>query len=209
MDTVAARVGYGRRVSTNKPVRSLVVAAVLALGLSACRGQSSEASSAARDSASDRAATEPSVTGEPSPTGAREQSVAVPKILDFSAETVTGEPFEGSTLAGKPAVLWFWAPWCPTCRGQIEGVAALVDTYGAEVSFVGVGSLDGEAAIAAFADDVPADLPHLLDPDGEVWRHFGVVEQSTFVVLDAESEVVSEGYLDDTELADLVSGLAG
>ncbi len=42
-----------------------------------------------------------------------------------------------------------------------------------------------------------------------MWRHFGVVEQSTYVVLDADGEVVSEGYLDDAELADMVSDLAG
>ena len=150
-----------------------------------------------------------SAATEPSPERSQDPTVAASEILDFSADTVAGDGFEGASLAGKPAVLWFWAPWCPTCRGQIEGVSALVDEYGDEVNFVGVGSLDEAAAIEGFAADVPADLPHLLDPDGEVWRHFGVVEQSTYVVLDADSTVVSEGYLDDAELADLVSGLAG
>ena len=137
------------------------------------------------------------------------RSAVVSANLDFSADTVTGEAFEGASLSGKPAVLWFWAPWCPTCRGQIEAVSALTDEYGDKVTFVGVGSLDEASAIKGFAEDVPADLPHLLDPDGDVWRHFGIVEQSTYVVLDADGEVVSEGYLDDAELAELVSGLAG
>ncbi|MDH2393959.1 redoxin family protein, partial [Streptomyces sp. HNM0663] len=34
-----------------------------------------------------------------------------------------GKPFDAKTLAGKPAVLWFWAPWCPTCKGQAAETA--------------------------------------------------------------------------------------
>ncbi len=191
-------------------VRSFVLAPVLAVILTACGGESPSPTSASDGTASERTVAEPSestATREKRPEGPQEPSAAV--ILDFSAGTVTGDAFEGASLAGKPAVLWFWAPWCPTCRGQIEGVSALVDEYSDEVNFVGVGSLDEAPAIEGFAADVPTDLPHLLDPDGDVWRHFGVVEQSTYVVLDADSEVVSEGYLDDAELADLVSGLAG
>ncbi len=49
--------------------------------------------------------------------------------LSFSGETIDGEAFEGASLAGRPAVLWFWAPWCPTCRGQIPQVTALASDY--------------------------------------------------------------------------------
>ena len=41
-----------------------------------------------------------------------------------------------------------------------------------------------------------------------MWRHFEIVEQSVFVVLDAEGKVVADGYLSDDELADAVAGLA-
>jgi hypothetical protein len=78
------------------------------------------------------------------------------------------------------------------------------------VSFVGVGSLDGGEAIEDFAGDVPAEeITHLTDPDGEVWRHFGITEQSTYVVLDARGERVTSGYLDDAELRDVVDELVG
>lgn len=190
-------------------VRSLVLTSVLAVVVTACGAESPDPKSAA-----DTATTQPSAApdpdaAEPEAGGSQESSAAVPEALDFSAETVAGDEFDGASLAGKPSVLWFWAPWCPTCRGQIEGVSALAEEYGDEVSFVGVGSLDETSAIEGFAADVPADFPHLLDSEGEVWRHFAVVEQSTYVVLDADSEVVSEGYLSDSELADMVSALAG
>lgn len=129
--------------------------------------------------------------------------------LDFTATTVSGDPFDGASLDGKPTVLWFWAPWCPTCRNQASGVSDLADTYGAEVNVVGVGSLDESAAIDEFAAAVPADFTQLDDPEGEVWRHFGVTAQSTYLVLDAEQTIVASGYLTDEELASTVADLAG
>ena len=30
--------------------------------------------------------------------------------LNFTGTTLSGAPFDGSSLQGKPAVLWFWAP---------------------------------------------------------------------------------------------------
>jgi hypothetical protein len=48
-----------------------------------------------------------------------------------------------------------------------------------------------------------------MDPQGALWRHFGVTAQSTYVVLDADGEVVADGYLDDHVLADKVAELVG
>ncbi len=41
-----------------------------------------------------------------------------------------------------------------------------------------------------------------------MWRRFGVTEQSSYVVLDADGQTVASGFLDDAELADLVARLA-
>lgn len=128
--------------------------------------------------------------------------------LAFSGETLDGASFDGSELAGQPAVLWFWAPWCPTCRAQAAGVSGLAEKYAGEVSVVGVGGLAEVDDIRDYARQVDGPL-HLIDPDGAVWRHFGVTAQSTYVVLDADGAVVAEGYLDDQVLADKVAELAG
>ncbi|WP_323793017.1 TlpA family protein disulfide reductase [Nocardioides sp.] len=129
--------------------------------------------------------------------------------LEFNATTISGDPFAGESLSGKPTVLWFWAPWCSACRNQAPGVSELATTYGDEVNVVGVGSLDESAAIEEFADAVPADFTQLDDPDGAVWRHFGVTAQSTYLVLDADQNVVASGYLSDADLDSTVAGLAG
>lgn len=191
--------------------RSAIAIPALVLVLAGCGSETSDttASEPAADAAAEADSPSPETPSTPAKSPGKDSAATAPAILNFSAETVGGDSFVGADLAGKPSVLWFWAPWCPTCRGQIEGVSSLAEEYGDRVNFVGVGSLDEVSAIGDFAADVPADMPHLVDPEGAVWRHFGIVEQSVYVVLDADSKVVSEGYLDDDALADMVADVAG
>ncbi|QYJ05694.1 redoxin family protein [Nocardioides panacisoli] len=127
--------------------------------------------------------------------------------LAFEATALGGDTFEGESLEGQPTVLWFWAPWCPTCRAQIPNLTDLAARHGEDVSFVGVGGLSDEAAIAETAGDIDG-LTHLIDPEGTVWSHFGVTAQSSYTVLDADGQVVAEGQLADQELTDVVTELA-
>ncbi|MBE1874613.1 TlpA family protein disulfide reductase [Myceligenerans pegani] len=127
---------------------------------------------------------------------------------DFSAETLEGGTFDGASIAGTPTVLWFWAPWCPTCRAQIPTVTSLAEEYDGEVEFVGAGGLASDAEIRELAGDIP-HVTHLIDVDGDVWEKFGVTAQSTFAVIDENGEIVAEGYLDTGALTDLVADLAG
>lgn len=139
--------------------------------------------------------------------GTTRSDQAVPALFDFTGETLEGATFDGRTLAGKPTVLWFWAPWCPTCRAQAPGVSRLAEQYDDRVNVVGVGGLSDATDIRDFAAQVEGPL-HLIDVDGALWRHFGVRAQSTYLVLDATGGIVADGYLDDPVLAAQVAELA-
>ncbi|TIC89018.1 redoxin domain-containing protein [Nocardioides sp. GY 10113] len=182
--------------------------------LTACGSQEGTAGTtdSATDSATDTVtASAPADRPEPATehaNGAGEKDATpVPETLDFTATALDGSTFDGASLAGSPAVLWFWAPWCPTCRAQIPNVTALAKQYDGKVAVVGVGGLDSAGAIEDLAADIP-HVTHLVDDAGEVWQHFEVTAQSTFTVLDADGEVVSEGYLTDDSLNTLVEQLA-
>lgn len=54
-------------------------------------------------------ATSTDVTGDP--TGDATSGAVVPAALQFSAPLVGGGEIELGALAGRPVLLWFWAPW--------------------------------------------------------------------------------------------------
>ncbi|MEV4918596.1 redoxin domain-containing protein [Streptomyces tirandamycinicus] len=134
-----------------------------------------------------------------------------PEALRFTGTTVDGEPFDAKTLAGKPTVLWFWAPWCPKCRAQAAETARVASEYTGKANVVGVAGLDGNAAMKDFvADTKTAGFPHLSDEAGDVWKRFEVTEQSHYVILDKNGKTVYEGVLPGGDgLAEKVAGLTG
>jgi thiol-disulfide isomerase/thioredoxin len=138
---------------------------------------------------------------EPTPAGA---------LLAFSATTVDGKAFDGKSLAGKPAVLWFWAPWCPTCLGQAPGVREAVDLYADDVTIVGVAGLDNAEAMPDFVRMAKVEaMPHIADVAGDVWKRFEVREQSIFVLMDRDGKITFRGRLSSDEVPDRVAALLG
>ncbi len=135
----------------------------------------------------------------------------VPEILKFSGTTVDGKAFDGTTLASKPVVLWFWAPWCPRCRAQASATAKIAAEYRGKVHVVGVAGLDKADAMQRFVTDQQVGgFDHLSDEAGAIWKRFEITEQSTYVVLDAGGNKVFSGNLVAGEgLAEKVSPLVG
>lgn len=141
--------------------------------------------------------------------GGSSADASASSLYDVTSETVDGETWDGADLRGRVTVLWFWAPWCPTCRAQISGINALSAEHGDDVAIVGVGAQDDAQAIAEFAAAVDPAVTSLSDVDGGVWRHFEVTAQSTYLVLDDTGATQAEGYLDEAELASIVADLVG
>ncbi len=199
-----------RWVQARRTVAVLVIGMAASTALVACGSDDETAAAPATSSPTAAAPITPAPTQpEPNPAESGDSQPAVPEILDFSGETVAGDSFSGSSVAGKPVVLWFWAPWCAVCRSQAPQVESLAAEYGDDLAVIGIGSLDSGSAIAGFAEDV-AGPTHLSDPEGELWKRFRISEQSSFVVLDAEgNEVLRTGYNDDDELSAAVEKLVG
>jgi thiol-disulfide isomerase/thioredoxin len=149
----------------------------------------------------DDAATGASATSEtPAP--------AVPEQLRFTANTVDGKEFSGESLAGKPALLWFWAPWCPNCQAEAPTIAeAAKKSTG--VAFVGVAAQDEVPAMRDFVDRFDlGSFPHLADTDAAVWRRFGVTYQSAYAFISSDGTVEMEtSNLDDDELLARIDAL--
>lgn len=143
--------------------------------------------------------------------GGADDAAPEPVDLEFTVATVDGGTFHGPELSGRPAVLWFWAPWCVTCAAQAPHVTALADDYAGQITVIGVAGLDDSLeAMQRFIDvtDVSA-LTHLADREGVVWQRFGITAQSSFAVLDADGAVVASGTIRSTDLPDHLDRLVG
>lgn len=139
--------------------------------------------------------------------------VPVAEILDFTSTTLDGESFEGASLAGSPAVLWFWYEDCPICQSQGPAVASLIESEGDRVNIVGVAGpgLSGASSVEqmqAFVSDTGTGAAtQLQSDDGALWTRFGVTSQSTYVLLDSSGEIVDTGSFTADELEEKVGEL--
>lgn len=191
--------------TTASKVIPLALTAVLAAaGCAASDGGSAAPAPAA-------SAPAPATSVAPGPTaGTDRPRAAVPPTLDFTARTIDGGSFAGSSLAGKPAVLWFWAAWCSRCRGVADEVAAVQRENAARVNVIGVAGLgSGTEAMRRFARDTGiSGFPNLADDDGAVWRRFEITSQEQYVLLDSGGKVMYSGPLSQAELRQRVAGLS-
>jgi thiol-disulfide isomerase/thioredoxin len=181
---------------THRLIASLATAAAAVI-LAACGSQSEPSTAPAAPEATTAATAAPATK-------------AVPAQLQFTAKTLEGEDFAGESLLGKPAVLWFWAPWCPTCQREAPMVGRIAEANG-DVAFVGVAALDQVPAMQEFVAKYPVkSFSHLADTDGAVWAKFGVTSQPAYAFIDANGDIdVVKGSVPEAELTERVTALTG
>lgn len=186
----------------------LTAALTLALALAGCSGVGPVTGSAASPTSvparQTPAGTPSGVTG---PVG----KPAADGPLAFSASTLAGPKLDVSTLAGKPVVLWFWAPWCTICRGEAPDVARVAAAFKGRVTFLGVPGLGPVGDMRTFVTSTgTGGFGHLVDADGSLWARFGVVSQPSFVFVGADGSAKTVvGSLDGQALTERVTALAG
>ncbi len=105
--------------------------------------------------------------------------------LQFTATTLSGAPFTGTSLQGKPAVLWFWTPWCPFCNAEAPGVGR-VAAANPDVTFVGVAAHSDVAAMQSFVSKYNLNFTNLNDADGSIWARYNVPWQPAYVFYRAD-----------------------
>ncbi|MFY9765383.1 MAG: protein disulfide oxidoreductase [Mycobacterium sp.] len=105
--------------------------------------------------------------------------------LQFSATTLSGAPFNGATLQGKPSVLWFWTPWCPFCNAEAPGVSQVAAANRA-VTFVGVAAHSDVGAMQDFVSKYHLNFTNLNDTDGSIWARYNVPWQPAYVFYRAD-----------------------
>lgn len=111
----------------------------------------------------------------------------------FTATTIQGEAFDLRQLQGKPAVIHFWATWCPIC--EVE--QGSIDSLAADSPFISVAMQSGKAQeVLDYLKAQDVDYPVVNDPDGVLARRYGVSGVPATFILNDKGEVafVTRGY---------------
>lgn len=119
----------------------------------------------------------------------------------FTLPDVKGDPFDSASMTGKPAVINFFATWCPPCRGEIPGFVEVYEKY-KEQGFVMVGisvDTDTRDKLPAFVDEHKITYPVLVGGDGATAKAYGgvsAIPTTFFVGRDGAIRNVHVGFMD-------------
>ena len=201
--------------SRRQSIRVAAILGVAAVVLAACGGgddQSNSGPAPAAVTTADTAAVQ--APGPSSPTGeqppqAAELAASLTEAFATSTTLADSAAFDGASLAAGDSVVWFWAPWCTSCRSEAPEVAEVAERYASQVNLIGVpgrGELD---EMVDFVDDTgTGSLTHVPDLNGDIWSTFGVYGQPAFAFIDDDGSVeVFIGGLGGDALAERIDQL--
>ena len=111
----------------------------------------------------------------------------------FVGTTLDGDRFSSADLAGKPAIVNFWASYCiPSCVDEHPVLLDLAARHGDELQMVGVlvnDTPDGARGFLARYGQV--SWPSMLNADGQISIDYGVTGPPETFFVDAHGIVVA------------------
>jgi thiol-disulfide isomerase/thioredoxin len=111
------------------------------------------------------------------------------KVPDFKFVGLDGKPVTPQSLAGKIAVLDFWASWCEPCKINLPRLQQVHEKYkdNEKVVFLAV-SIDGpqvgDKALEDLFKELKLTIPIYRDPEGAAvgFKFFGIGIPSSFII---------------------------
>jgi thiol-disulfide isomerase/thioredoxin len=140
--------------------------------------------------------------------------VAVPGVVGAQLEVGTTAPaaavetLDGtaadlaSFIGGKPALIEFWATWCPNCKALEPQIAAAAKKYGDRVRLVAVAVSANQTPprVKAYAERNAIPMTFVFDRRGHATGAYDVFATSTIFVVDATGKIVYTGTGGDQDI---------
>ncbi len=105
-------------------------------------------------------------------------------------------------LKEKPALVVFWATWCPHCQDAVPSLIDFQKTQSDKATLLAIDVMESKERVASFVKNKGINYRVLLDTDGEVSNQYGVVGIPTILVIDKSSNIKYSGYdLDEAKKA--------
>jgi len=131
------------------------------------------------------------------------------KVPAFTLSSTDGSHLNLAELAGKPAVINFWATYCPPCRAEMPLLQKRVGPQSG-VRLVLINEGESSQAARDYLNALGLHDPSLLDSDLRVGHAFGAIALPTTVFVRSDGTIADRhiGQLDDAVLAAEISNLA-
>lgn len=118
-----------------------------------------------------------------SPTSGRAAPALPPQTLQGGQVTL-------ASLRGRPALVNFFASWCPPCVREAPQLQRAYARLAGHVGVVAVDWNDGRSGALSFLRRFGWTMPVLEDPNGLVGDRYGLAGLPTTFVLDARGRIV-------------------
>lgn len=116
--------------------------------------------------------------------------------MDFKLLDLGGKEIAFTSSSGKPALLFFWATWCPFCVKELPGLQKEypgLKSAGIEVLAINVGE-PKERVEKFLSKKERLEFPILLDSDSRVAPAYDLVGIPTFILIDAKGKIRSRSH---------------
>jgi peroxiredoxin len=110
------------------------------------------------------------------------QGVAPP----FRGTATNGQSVKLQNLRGKPALVYFWATWCPVCKLQNGSVAAISNDHAVITIAMNSGS---NSEIEAFLKEKQLNFSVLADDSGIISSQYGVTGVPSSFIIDPAGNI--------------------
>ncbi len=122
-------------------------------------------------------------------------STAAPSVPapEFTLKAFDGNTYSKTSLHGRPTLLVFWAPWCRYCQLELPILAKFYRGNKPEpLQVLTIAFSDTLAHVEEYVTANPDTFvyPTAYDQNNDVAQAFGVNATPTFVVMDAQGEMI-------------------
>lgn len=114
---------------------------------------------------------------------------------DFTLPDLENKEVSLSDFKGRPVILFFWATWCPHCRGELK---TLNDEYekirNDAVELLGISTGETRFKVDNFTKTYHLAFRILLDEDTQVAQSYDIIGVPTFIFIDKQGRIVYRGH---------------
>ncbi len=113
----------------------------------------------------------------------------------YKLTSLAGKVHTNTDLTGKPAIIYFFAPWCRICNLSAHNLQSLRNTHGEEDVQIVFVALNWESlhSVKKFAKRHNLTVPVLLGNE-QIARDYHIKGFPTYYVLDSKNRIVGRDY---------------